>query len=59
LKTFHKDRCSITNTDDNGCNELSSGDNVNIAGNEEVKIVTLNKENLNSTRELLPFLKDR
>lgn len=29
------------------------------AGNEEVKIVTLTKENLNSTRELLPFLKDR
>jgi len=29
------------------------------AGNEEVKIVTLMKENLNSTRELLPFLKDR
>jgi len=29
------------------------------AGNEEVKIVTLMKENLNATRELLPFLKDR
>lgn len=29
------------------------------AGNEEVKIVTLTKENLNATRELLPFLKDR
>jgi predicted amidohydrolase len=29
------------------------------AGNEEVKIVTLLNENLNSTRELLPFLKDR
>lgn len=29
------------------------------AGNEEVKIVTLMKENLIATRELLPFLKDR
>jgi len=29
------------------------------AGIEEVKIVTLTKENLNATRELLPFLKDR
>jgi omega-amidase len=29
------------------------------AANEEVKIVTLTKENLNATRELLPFLKDR
>lgn len=29
------------------------------AGIEEVKIVTLKKENLNATRELLPFLKDR
>lgn len=29
------------------------------AGNEEVKIVTISKENLNATRELLPFLKDR
>lgn len=28
-------------------------------GNEEVKIVTLLNENLSSTRELLPFLKDR
>lgn len=29
-------------TDDNGCNELSSGDNVNIAGNEEVKVKLYN-----------------
>jgi omega-amidase len=29
------------------------------AGNEVVKIVTLSKEKLNTTRELLPFLKDR
>lgn len=30
-----------------------------VAGNEEVKIVTLTEKNLNATRELLPFLKDR